>query len=120
MLAAVVVFDAWKGSLSEGEARADLGEQSDAGALGRAVQAALDRASGPPGGGEPAVTCGPETRATYGRGLGSLVYAGRLQWQGAPAVALAYRSEQPGGGHLDHRLFVVSREGCGLLVTQSL
>ncbi len=116
-MAAVVIVDAREGSRPG--AGSDLGDYSDAGALGRAVQGALGDAPAALAGGESAVTCGRETRATYGRGLGSLVYAARLRWQGAPAVALAYRSEEP-RGRLDHRLFVVSREGCGLLVTQSL
>ncbi|MDQ3574012.1 MAG: hypothetical protein M3378_05405 [Actinomycetota bacterium] len=98
----------------------DMGEQSDATALGHVVGAALrdDRRANPAS--EPRTRCGPETRATYGQRLGPLVHAARLRWQGVPAVTLAYRVAGAGPADMDHRVFVVSADGCQLLVTQSL
>ena len=116
-VAAILLAGAVRGPGGPGT---DIGDQSDAAALGRTVEDGLGDAHGARPGGERGTTCAPETRATYGRGLGSMVYTARLRWQGAPAVALAYRVREPAGGRLDHRLFVVSREGCQLLVTQSL
>ena len=119
-VAAILLAGAGRGPGGQGGPGTDIGDQSDAAALGQTVEDGLGDAPEAPSGGERGTTCGPETRATYGRGLGSMVYTARLRWQGAPAVALAYRVREPGGGPLDHRLFVVSREGCQLLVTQSL
>ncbi len=116
----VLLVDTVRGPGRRAAPRADMGDQSDVAALGQAVEAGIGDAPGGRPGGEPGTTCAPETRATYGRGLGSMVYAARLRWQGAPAVALAYRAREPAGGRLDHRIFVVSQEGCQLLVAQSL
>ncbi|HEX2040044.1 MAG TPA: hypothetical protein VHF47_09980 [Acidimicrobiales bacterium] len=51
-------------------------------------------------------------------GLGPLVYRATLRWNGTPAVAVAYRLAQP-RGELDHRLYVLTSEGCRLLVAQT-
>lgn len=64
--------------------------------------------------------CAAATRVAYGRGMGDLVYSALLEWQGTPAVALAYRLANPGSPGLDYRLFVVARRDCQLLVVQSL
>jgi hypothetical protein len=100
--------------------RADLGDQSDPSSVGAAVDAAIgDGARGalPQ---ESSATCAAQTRASYGRGLGALVYTATLRWQGVPAVALAYRVAGNQTTGLDHRVFVVSRADCQLLVAQSL
>ncbi|MEO7837263.1 MAG: hypothetical protein ABIS21_06435, partial [Acidimicrobiales bacterium] len=64
--------------------------------------------------------CSATTRATYGKGLGPLVYAARLRWQGEPAVVLAYRLAEAGAPGLDYRVLVMALDGCRLLVVQSL
>lgn len=64
--------------------------------------------------------CATSARASYGKGLGPLVYAARLRWQGEPAVVLAYRLAEAGAPGLDYRVLVMAREGCRLLVVQSL
>lgn len=68
----------------------------------------------------PDTTCATETRATYGQGLGPFVHAARLRWQGTAAVALTYQLQAAGGSGLDHRTFVLSLEGCQLLLVQTL
>ena len=95
----------------------DLGDQSDPARLGQLVDGALAR-SGPrlP---ERDVSCGPDTRRMYGRGLGPLLYTAGLRWQGTPAVLLTYRSEGD-ARVLRHRVFVMERGTCRLLVVQSL
>ena len=97
----------------------DLGDQSDPVALGQTVGEALrtGRGQDPPRGDPP---CAQATRAEFGQGVGPLVYAASLRWQGTPAVVLAYRVAEPAAPGLDHRVFVMSRRGCRLLVTQSL
>ena len=62
--------------------------------------------------------CADEVRASYGRGLGPLVYRATLQWQGAPSVLLAYRLADTSGPGPDHRAFVMALDGCRLLVVQ--
>ncbi|MDQ3570722.1 MAG: hypothetical protein M3396_08930 [Actinomycetota bacterium] len=101
-------------------AGADIGDQSDTTALGRMLGTALRDARGPYSAGEPRTRCAPETRATYGQRLGPLVHSARLRWQGIAAVTLTYRVAGAGPAELDHRVFVVSADGCQLLVTQSL
>jgi len=115
-------------------ASGDLGDQSDGVAVATAVQAALARLGDKAPPKEPGAVCASETRETYGRGLGSLVYTVRLRWQGVPAVALAYQAAGPtanatasgtgtgsaGAAAIHHRVFVVSTNGCRLLVAQGL
>ena len=62
--------------------------------------------------------CAAEARAEFGSRLGPLLYSALLRWQGTPAVVLAYRLAEPGSPGLDHTAFVMSREGCRLLVAQ--
>jgi hypothetical protein len=109
-----------RGMGKDGDDVHDLGEQSDASAMGRAVEGRLAQGQELARGEEARSTCAPQTRATYGRGLGPLVYTGKLRWNGVPAVALAYRVADSRGRPLDYRLFVMSMSGCELLVTQSL
>ena len=99
---------------------ADLGDQSDPSSVGAAVEAAVADGSRDALRAEPSAACAAETRGSYGHGLGPLVYTARLRWQGAPAVALAYRVAGAGPGGLDHRVFVLSAANCQLLVAQSL
>lgn len=68
----------------------------------------------------PDTSCAGEVRATYGHGLGPLVYAARLRWQGTEAVLLAYGVEGGSPSGLDHRAFVLSEDGGWLLVVQTL
>lgn len=96
-----------------------IGSHHDAAALGRVVAAAVqDPAEGRPP--SPGTTCASEVGAIYDHGLGPLVYAARLHWQGTAAVLLAYPVEGANTGGLDHRAFVVSEDGCQLLVVQTL
>ncbi|PLS76577.1 MAG: hypothetical protein CYG61_01305 [Actinobacteria bacterium] len=83
----------------------------------RAMTGTTTRAAGKPFVDPP---CAATARATYGRGLGPLVYAARLRWQGEPAVVLAYRLAEAGAAGLDYRVLVMARDGCRLLVVQSL
>ena len=62
--------------------------------------------------------CADEVRASYGRGLGPLVYRATLEWQGAPSVLLAYRLADTSGPGPDHRAFVMALDRCRLLVVQ--
>jgi len=64
--------------------------------------------------------CATTARTTYGKGLGPLVYAARLVWQGEPAVALGYRLADAGAPGLDYRVLVMATKDCRLLVVQSL
>ncbi|HUR18461.1 MAG TPA: zf-HC2 domain-containing protein [Acidimicrobiales bacterium] len=64
--------------------------------------------------------CAGIARTTYGQGLGPLVYAARVRWEGTPAVVLAYRLADAGGPGLDYRLLVMALQDCRLLVGQSL
>ena len=122
MLAATFAFLIIRaaGGPDRGASSADLGDQSDATTVGQVVDAAL--AHGEPAAvpGESAAKCASETRGTYGRGLGSLVYTARLRWQSVPAVALAYQTAGPAAEGLDHQVFVVSTNGCQLLLAQRL
>ena len=101
-------------------ARADLGDQSDPSSVGAAVDAAVGDGDRGALAEESSATCAAQTRASYGQGLGALVYTAKLRWQGVPAVALAYRVAGDQTAGLDHRVFVVSRADCQLLVAQSL
>ena len=99
---------------------ADVATLTDATALARVVDEALrDTGSDarPP---SPETTCAGEARATYGQGLGPLVHAATLRWQGTEAVLLTYRLRGAGSTGLDHRAFVLSEEGCRLPVVQTL
>jgi len=127
----------------------NLGDQSDPTALGLAVRDALPGAASeaalaaPPaaqaapapevaarttagattkGSGKPLANpaCATTARTTYGKGLGPLVYAARLVWQGEPAVALGYRLADAGAPGLDYRVLVMATKDCRLLVVQSL
>lgn len=64
--------------------------------------------------------CAGTARSSYGKGLGPLLFAARLQWQGAPAVVLAFKVAEAGAPGLDYRVLVMAREDCRLLVVQSL
>ena len=97
-----------------------LGDQSDAASVGAAVDAAIGDGSRGGLSTESSTACAPQTRDSYGQGLGPLVYTATLRWQGVPAVALAYRVAGDQGGGLDHRVFVMSRSDCQLLMAQSL
>lgn len=122
LAAAVVVVLFARSGRSDGPGgalpRADMGDQADAGALGQQVDRALQRPRAGPVP-SPATACATEARATYGRDLGPLVHAARLRWQGTPAVVLVYRAATP-PSNLDHRVLVLAREECRLLVAQSL
>jgi len=98
----------------------DLGEHSDPSAVGTAVDSAIGEGARGALPTESSASCSVETRESYGQGLGPLVYTARLRWQGVPAMALAYRVAGAPNASLDHRVFVVSRAGCQLLVAQSL
>ncbi len=99
----------------------DIAAPTDAAALARVVDRALrERGASPGRRPSPDTTCAGEARANYGQGLGPLVYAATLRWQGTAAVLLAYRLEGAGPTGLDHRAFVLSREDCRLLVVQTL
>ena len=98
----------------------DIGDHVDAGALGEVVNSELggDRGTSKPP--SPDTTCAGEARRAYGRGLGPFVYAATLRWHATPAVVLAYRVDGAASAGLDHRVLVLSSEGCQLLVAQSL
>jgi hypothetical protein len=113
---ALVVIASSGGSGGRSLPRTHMGDHADAAALGQQVGRALHRRAGRPP--SPDTACAGEARATYGRDLGPLVHAATLRWQGAPAVLLAYRARSSPG--LEHRVFVMAREGCQLLVAQSL
>ena len=127
---------------------ADLGDHPDAESLARAVQAALagragtgEGASGPgaapgtkAGGDALAVapqaatappSCAAAARSVVGAGA-ELVYVASARLGGTPAVVLGYRDPRPapapgaGPGGPPHRLVVMAREGCGLLVARAL
>lgn len=55
----------------------------------------------------------------YGTGLGPLAYRASLRWQGTPAVVLVYPVEGA-SGPLDHRVLVMARGDCRLLVAQTI
>ncbi len=107
------------GSGDKGSA-ADLGEQSDPSSVGAAVDAAIGDGARGDLSTESSAACAAQTRESYGQGLGPLLYTASLRWQGVPAVALAYRVAGERTSGLDHRVFVVSRAECRLLVVQSL
>lgn len=67
----------------------------------------------------PDPSCAATARTTYGQGLGPLLYAAVANWQGTPAEVLAYRLADVGAPGLDHRVLVMAREDCRLLVVQS-
>lgn len=62
--------------------------------------------------------CSTVVRGSLGRGLGPLVYRASLEWQGAPAVLLAYRLADTSGTGPDHRAFVMALDDCRPLVVQ--
>lgn len=84
---------------------------------GRAAPGNTTKGSGKPLANPP---CATTARTTYGKGLGPLLYAARLRWQGEPAVALAYRLADAGAPGLDYRVLVLATADCRLLVVQSL
>lgn len=90
------------------------------GVAARAMSGTTAGASGGPS--KPFVDppCTATARSSYGKGLGPLVYAARLRWQGEPAVVLAYRLAEAGAPGLDYRVLVMATNGCGLLIVQSL
>lgn len=112
---------------------ADSTEAGDAGASGGGSAAQSEAAPAPEG--EAAVTskravaarssvrpsgpCTATARSEYGRGLADLVFEGTLRWEGTPAVVLAYRIEGATGA-LDHRVLVLARDDCRLLVAQTI
>lgn len=55
----------------------------------------------------------------YGTNLGPLLYRASLRWQGTPAVVLVYPVEGA-SGPLDHRVLVMARGDCRLLVAQTM
>ncbi|MBW3668120.1 MAG: hypothetical protein KY443_02800 [Actinobacteria bacterium] len=67
----------------------------------------------------PGGPCTGTATSEYGRGLGELVFQGTLRWDGTPAVILAYRIEGA-TGPLDHRVLVLARDDCRLLVAQTI
>lgn len=91
------------------------------GGPGGATASDTSKASGTAGVG-PAASRSPCTatvRKEYGQGLGPLVYAATLRWQGRPAVALAYVMTGA-SGNLNHRIFVLASDSCDLLVVQAI
>jgi hypothetical protein len=119
VIVAVVVTDLGVGGLDRPGPGSDIGAHSDASALADVVQTALSEAEADKESPSP-TACAGEARATYGKGLGPLVYAASLRWQGTPAVLLTYRVDGARAGGLDHRALVLSRAGCQLLVVQTL
>ncbi len=117
---AVLMASSDRGGPARRAPGSDLGEQSDAGVLGQAVEAHLSQAGGDGGAPSASTVCAGEARAAYGRGLGPLVYAATLRWQGTRAVALAYRVDEAAPSSLDHRVLVLAADGCRLLVAQAL
>lgn len=65
-----------------------------------------------------AAPCEPAVQAEYGAGLGTLRYRATLRWNETPAVVLAYSLADPGGSGPTRRAFVMSLDGCRLLVVQ--
>lgn len=114
---------------------ADSTEADDAQASGGGSAAPSGSEAAPAPQGEAAVTskravaarssirptgpCTATARSEYGRGLADLVFQGTLRWEGTPAVVLAYRIEGATGA-LDHRVLVLAREDCRLLVAQTI
>jgi hypothetical protein len=88
---------------------------ADGGAIGGGGSAALQTSKARTNARDP--YCEQAVAEELGRGLGSLVYRATLRWNGTPAVAVAYRPADAGGA-LDHRLFVLSVDGCEVLVAQ--
>lgn len=62
--------------------------------------------------------CEPAVQAEYGAGLGTLRYRATLRWNETPAVVLAYSLADQGGSGPTRRAFVMSLDGCRLLVVQ--
>ncbi len=120
VLAVVVVLVTRVGSDRPPSPRHDIGAQSDPTALAQVVEKAVREQGADGRAPSPDATCAAEVRASYGQGLGPLVYAARLRWEGAPAVLLTYRLQPAGSSGLDHRAFVLALSGCRLLVVQSL
>ena len=114
---------------------ADSTEGGEAGASGGGSAAQSETEAAPAPEGEAAVTskravaarssvrptgpCTATARSEYGRGLADLVFEGTLRWEGTPAVVLAYRIEGATGA-LDHRVLVLARADCRLLVAQTI
>lgn len=63
--------------------------------------------------------CTRAVAAQYAEGLGSLAYRASVRWQGTPAVVLVYPVEGA-NGPLDHRVLVMARGDCRLLVAQTI
>lgn len=95
-------------------------DASGAGApAGSAVSPPLDaRAPAADEASAAAAPCEPAVQAEYGAGLGTLRYRATLRWNGTPAVVLAYGLADPGGSGPTRRAFVMSLDGCRLLVVQ--
>jgi hypothetical protein len=115
----------------------DLGDQPDTESLARAVRAAL-ASRGDTAGREGAATredtlspatagdfaCLGAARRLAGADL-ELVYTASVRFRGTPGVVHVFRSVAaastgPQGARLAHRVLVMAREGCGLLVAQAL
>lgn len=118
----------------------DLGAIDDAQTLARALGAELPGQAGDAGGREP-VTAAPQMAQTAesggdgagtgdagpacvaaaealgGPALGELQYVATLRWQGTPAEALVFAAGDDAA--LSRRVFVLSQDGCRLLVAQS-
>lgn len=128
------VRTAVEGELLAGEAGAMAEDSADASASGGSAE------SGTGSGGEAGATAPAQARravaarstpvrrdgpctataiSEYGRGLGELVFQGTLRWEGTPAVVLAYPIEGA-TGPLDHRVLVLARDDCRLLVAQTI
>lgn len=105
---APVVADNAQATRNSGEGGASAGSAPVAAPERRALQAG-------DGAGTP---CEPTVAQEYNAGLGPLVYTASLRWEGTPAVALVYRIEGAAGS-LDHRVLVMARPDCRLLVAQT-
>ncbi|MDP9071969.1 MAG: hypothetical protein M3N68_11975, partial [Actinomycetota bacterium] len=126
----------------------DLGEESDAQALARTVEDALEggparrgSASRPqstraspgqadsaaaPAAMEDVMACAEAARGLLGPDPGELVYTAAVRYQGTPAVVLAFRvapaaqADDADEPRRAHRVVVMAREGCRPLVVQAL
>lgn len=98
------------GAAAQSEAGAPASESEALVTGKRAAATAARQSTGP---------CTATARSEYGRGLGDLVFQGTLRWEGTPAVVLAYRIEGA-TGPLDHRVLVLARDDCRLLVAQTI
>lgn len=113
----------------------DLGPRTDPAELGSLLKARMAEeattmaapADGATGGGAGATLdaraagshpCTRQARSEYGRGIDRFVYAALLEWQGTPAVMLAYEaSTAAASGPVRYVALVLARDDCRLLTS---